>query len=522
MGSYTPPSISTLREILKTSSRPALKLLSAPNTSVSLSYDQLQQLIDSLLNSIDQLGVSSSATVSFAFPNSASFIALFLALTFRGNLANPLNPGYTEEEFKFYLDDVSADYVVVPRGEGESVRKAAQSLQLTVLELEESINEDGVLLNMQSQDSSRAEEAGVIPEPKRNALFLHTSGTTSRPKGVPLTHHNLVTSIRNIAKTYELCENDATLLVMPLFHVHGLMAATLTTLATGGCVGIPPSGKFSASQFWPSILHMSATWYTAVPTIHQILLMRADKDYPTKNPPSLRFIRSCSASLAAPVLEKLEKTFKSPVLEAYAMTEASHQMTSNPLPKFGDRKPGSVGPGQNVKVAILDGTNKLLPWGKQGEVCIQGENVMTAYRTREDSGDINEKAFAGGWFHTGDQGILDEDNYLTLTGRIKELINRGGEKISPLEVDAALLAHPSIGEAVSFAVPNEKYGEEVNAAVVLKHGADLSQDELRAFLFQKIASFKAPKRFFFAQDLPRTATGKIQRRRVAEHFLEGN
>lgn len=295
------------------------------------------------------------------------------------------------------------------------------------------------------------------------------------------------------------------------------MAAMLTTLATGGTVIFPPGGKFSASVFWPALIEGGATWYTAVPTIHQILLARADQDYPS-DPPKLRFIRSCSASLAPAVLQRLEQRFCTPVLEAYAMTEAAHQMTSSPLPKHGERKAGSVGTAQGVvKVAILDQENREVAVGIVGEVCIRGENVTSGYQNNPPA---NEISFAGGWFHTGDQGMLDADGYLTLTGRIKELVNRGGEKISPLEVDATLLAHEAVKEAVSFAVPDEKYGEEVNAAVIFKEGASIGVDVLDRFVLARLAPFKVPKRYFVCDDLPRTATGKVQRRFVAKHFLD--
>uniref|UniRef100_I2CS66 Peroxisomal-coenzyme a synthetase n=1 Tax=Nannochloropsis gaditana (strain CCMP526) TaxID=1093141 RepID=I2CS66_NANGC len=348
-------------------------------------------------------------------------------------------------------------------------------------------------------------------------MYMHTSGTTSRPKRVRLTHGNLVASLANIQATYELSPADRTLLVMPLFHVHGLIAGLLTSLASGGTVIL--HGRFAASTFWKHVSTHGATWYTAVPTMQQVLLMRAETDFPKDNPPPLRFIRSCSASLAASVLERLEKAFHAPVLEAYAMTENAHQMTSNPLPKHGPRKPGSVGKATGtVKVAILDDNCQPVPTGKVGEVCIQGPSVTPGYVNNEEA---NRVGFMGGWFHTGDQGFLDEEDYLTLTGRIKELINRGGEKISPLEVDAVLLSHPLVGEAVSFAAPDEKYGEEVHAVVTLKPGSSLSEEAIVQHCRLSLADFKLPKKVYIAQTVPRTATGKIQRRIVAEHFLKG-
>eukprot|EP00877_Chromochloris_zofingiensis_P007714 jgi/Chrzof1/3196/Cz12g15140.t1 len=359
----------------------------------------------------------------------------------------------------------------------------------------------------------------VRPQPNDVALFLHTSGTTSKPKGVPLTHANLCASLANIIKTYELSPQDRSYLVMPLFHVHGLMAGLLAPLAAGSAVILPAGGKFSAQVFWKDCCEHQATFYTAVPTIHQILLSRAAQDYPAQSPPPLRFIRSCSSSLAAPTLHKLEATFGVPVLEAYAMTEAAHQMTSNPLPKHGIRKPGSVGqPQGSVQVAILNGHNIPLPPGVIGEVCIRGPNVTAGYLNNPKA---NEQAYAGGWFHTGDQGWLDEAGYVTLTGRLKELINRGGEKISPLEIDSVLLGHPDVAEAVCFGAPDEKYGEVVAAVVVLRQGAPQDvADDIRAYCKTRLAAFKVPQQIFITDVLPKGPTGKIQRRFMADAFIK--
>eukprot|EP00658_Telonema_sp_P-2_P023380 TRINITY_DN19364_c0_g1_i3.p1 TRINITY_DN19364_c0_g1~~TRINITY_DN19364_c0_g1_i3.p1 ORF type:complete len:278 (+),score=95.69 TRINITY_DN19364_c0_g1_i3:116-949(+) len=257
--------------------------------------------------------------------------------------------------------------------------------------------------------------------------------------------------------------------------------------------------------------------YTAVPTIHQTLLLRAAEDYPKHDPPKLRFIRSCSSSLAAATMHKVQDAFGAKVLEAYAMSEACHQMTSNPLPKHGPNKPGTVGRATNMQLAIMDTDNNQLPVGEVGEVCIRGQNVTMGYRGDRGS-KANLEAFAAGWFHTGDQGFLDPDGYLTLTGRLKELINRGGEKISPLEVDALLLGHPHVTEACSFAAPDEKYGEEVAAVVVVK--TKCTAEDIQKFCADKVSIDKVPKRIFFADAIPKNATGKIQRRIVAQHFLQ--
>jgi len=340
------------------------------------------------------------------------------------------------------------------------------------------------------------------------ALVLHTSGTTGRPKAVPLTHKNLTTTMKNIKATYELTPDDRTLLVMPLFHVHGLLSGFLAPLYSGGSVIVPI--KFSASEFWGDFITYKANWYTAVPTIHQILL----KNPPPQVKPNIRFIRSCSSPLSPTTFHLLEKTYNAPVLEAYAMTEASHQMTSNPLPKNGKRKPGSVGIGQGVEVKILDQEGKEVKQGAEAEICVRGTNVTKGYINNEKA---NKESFTkDGFFRTGDQGKLDEEGYVLITGRIKELINKAGEKISPIELDNILARHPAVSEAVSFAMPDETYGEEVGAAIVLKIGQKLNEAELKKWIADKVAKFKVPKRIFFTDNMPKTSTGKIQRRIVAE------
>eukprot|EP01065_Artemidia_motanka_P033079 TRINITY_DN4003_c4_g1_i1.p1 TRINITY_DN4003_c4_g1~~TRINITY_DN4003_c4_g1_i1.p1 ORF type:complete len:546 (+),score=162.09 TRINITY_DN4003_c4_g1_i1:87-1640(+) len=452
--------------------------------------------------------------ISQAMENCGEFPIVFLATAHAGAANAPLNPGYTQEEMRFYLEDNEVSLLVVTRQGNKAAEDAAADLGIPVAVCGlDAAGSCGVTVK------GAEVEAGSLPEvlPSSTALYLHTSGTTARPKRVPLLHSNICASMRNIERTYEMTPEDRNLLVMPLFHVHGLLAAMLTPLATGGSIVM--HGKFSASKFWKHACEFGVTWYTAVPTMQQILLMRAEEDYP-KDPadrPKLRFIRSCSASLAAAVMERLEQTFGAPVLEAYAMTENAHQMTSNQLPKNGAHKPGSVGVPTGIELAILDEACGHVAQGVPGEVCIKGPSVTPGYVNNVKA---NEEAFAGGWFHTGDQGYLDSDGYLFLTGRLKELINRGGEKISPLEVDHALAQHPDISEAVSFSAPDPKYGEEVAAAVVLKAGKEITGDGIQEFLAGKIAPFKYPKQFFFAEKLPRTATGKIQRRIVAGHFLK--
>ena len=473
----------------------------------NINYQDFRDEVEKIAGLLAGYGVNKGSAVSIVLENSLDFMVDFLAVTRAGAIAAPLNPAYTVDEFKFFMEDADAKLVIVSAGATAAI-EAANSLSIPFLI--SSVNSDGKVA-LSNEDNNLSKSINPEnPSPDDIALFLHTSGTTSRPKGVPLTHSNLMTSLNNIVKTYALTENDTALVVMPLFHVHGLIGVALSSLNSAGTIVIPP--RFSASNFWQNQALTNATWYSAVPTIHQILLMRSDDDNaPTK---SFRFIRSCSASLAPSVFTDLESRFGAPVLEAYGMTEASHQMSSNLLPP-GSRAPGTVGIGTGVEISIMNEQGTLLDVGEKGEVVIKGKNVTHGYHNNPEA---NAEAFTNGWFRTGDQGVLSDESVLTLTGRLKELINRGGEKISPLEVDAALIKHPAIAEAVCFGVEDVKYGEIVQAAVVLS--GESSESELRAFCSEQLADFKVPDRIYIVQELPRTATGKIQRRHVSAKFAE--
>jgi acyl-CoA synthetase (AMP-forming)/AMP-acid ligase II len=339
---------------------------------------------------------------------------------------------------------------------------------------------------------------------------LHTSGTTSRPKIVPLAQRNICASAAHIATTLALEPADICLNIMPLFHIHGLMAAVLSSLAAGGSVVCTPG--FNALKFFAWLDEAKPSWYTAVPTMHQTILARADRNQESIARAKLRLIRSSSASLPPQVMKALEDTFGAPVIESYGMTEAAHQMASNPLPPRA-RKPGSVGIAAGPEIAIMDEGGKLLARGETGEVVIRGPNVTGGYEANPDA---NAKAFANGWFRTGDQGFLDDEGYLRLTGRLKELINRGGEKVSPLEVDEILMDHPAVQQVVTFAMPHDKLGEEVAAAVVLRDGRTLGEGELRDFARLRLADFKVPRKIVFLPEIPKGATGKLQRIGLAQ------
>jgi acyl-CoA synthetase (AMP-forming)/AMP-acid ligase II len=480
---------------------PSRVAISIAGSGPAVTYDQLRQQVDALAAKLSQFGLGRGDRIAMALPNGLEVIAAFLAASTVGTAA-PLNPAYTRDEFKFYLEDTGARALILPPKEADEARAAAGD---GLLIIEADLDRDG-RVQFSSDRNAGAGRALDYPNANDTALILHTSGTTSRPKRVPLSHANLSTSARNVAETYQLTSADVSLCVMPLFHVHGLVASTLATLSTGGTIVVSP--KFNPLSFWPTVREHRVTWYSAVPTIHQVLLARARGTRPSGSE-QLRFIRSCSAALAPQTMADIEARFGVPILEAYGMTEAAHQMASNPLPP-GARKAGSVGRGTAVEIAILDKAGEILPPGETGEVSIKGANVFGGY---EGNAEANAESFSNGWFRTGDQGYLNSEGYLTLVGRIKELINRGGEKISPREIDEALLTHPAVAEAVCFGIADRVYGEEVAAAVVLKGSA--TEAELTAHCRSSLADFKCPKTIYIVEAIPRTATGKIQRRVVA-------
>ena len=481
-----------------------------PEGNVRVTYGELRDQVLALAGQLASAGIGGGDRVGMALPNGLATIVAFLAASTVGTAA-PLNPAYKEEEFRFFLGDTNAKVLILPPQGAEDARRAAAD-HVPILVTDESTPGRVALRRgdapLPASPFRRASEADV-------ALVLHTSGSTGRPKRVPLAHANLAISARNVAGSYALTAHDVAMCVMPLFHVHGLVASTLATFFSGGTVVVP--AKFNPLSFWRIARDHGVTWYSAVPTIHQLLLARAGDPTAGRKPSGtekLRFIRSCSAALPPSVMQALETAFGAPVLEAYGMTEAAHQMASNPLPPA-ERKPGSVGRGTNVEVSIMDAEGAHVARGTQGEVVIKGPNVIQGY---ENNPDANAVSFVDGWFRTGDRGYIDEDGYLHLVARIKELINRGGEKISPREIDEVLLAHPAVKEAVAFGVPHGTWGEEVAAAVVVDRA--VSEDDLLAYCRERLAEFKRPKQIFITDAIPRTATGKIQRGVVAKAYAQ--
>lgn len=475
-----------------------------------MTYGDLQNLAEQTIEALNSIGIGRGDRVAIVLPNGPEMAAAFIAVGAGASTA-PLNPGYRADELEFYLNDLNAKALIVLEGDETPAIQVAKDQNIPVLMLSSPGDGPAGQFTLDTSDAaSGTPVAGGMSEPDDEGLVLHTSGTTSRPKVVPLLNRNLAASAQNIARTLNLTSDDVGLNIMPLFHIHGLIASMLSSVSAGARVVCTPG--FNALKIFQWFKEVNPTWYTAVPTMHQAIMARASRNMEVVEGMRLRFARSSSSSLPPPVMAEVEKTFNCPVIEAYGMTEAAHQMASNPLPPV-DRKPGSVGQAAGPEVAIMDFDGNAVSQGGEGEICIRGGNVFSGY---ENNPEANAEAFHGDWFRTGDQGFLDTEGYLTISGRLKEIINRGGEKIAPREVDDVLQAHDAVAQVVTFAMPHDKLGEDVAAIVVLAEGQDATERELKDYAAQKLADFKVPRTILFKDEIPKGATGKLQRIGLAE------
>jgi acyl-CoA synthetase (AMP-forming)/AMP-acid ligase II len=495
----------------------------------AMTYRQLREQVARTIASLNARGIGRNDRVAIVLPNGPVMATAFVSIASGASTA-PLNPAYKRAEFEFYLADLNAKALLTERTSSSDAVAVAHELGIEVIEIDareggpagefalmpptsrapaptpsslsgSDADDRGKHAGSAGSRAARFGQAAADDE----ALVLHTSGTTSRPKIVPLRQRNICASAENIRASLSLLAGDCCLNVMPLFHIHGLMAAVLGTLSAGASVFCAPG--FNALKFFAWLGEAYPTWYTAVPTMHQAILSRVQRNPEAIEACRIRFIRSSSSSLPPQVMAELEQAFGAPVIEAYGMTEASHQMTSNPLPPL-VRKPGTVGIAAGPEVAVMNEGGHLLPPGTTGEVVIRGTSVTTGYANNPEA---NASCFTNGWFRTGDQGVIDADGYLSITGRLKEIINRGGEKIAPREVDEVLMDHPAVQQVVTFAVPDEKLGEDVAAAVVLREGAQVTHHELRDFAASRLAAFKVPRTLLFVDEIPKGPTGKLQR-----------
>jgi acyl-CoA synthetase (AMP-forming)/AMP-acid ligase II len=478
--------------------------LVCPDDGERVTHAQLRDRAAAIAARLRAAGVRRGGSVAIVLPNGPEIVEVLLGVAAAGAAAAPLNPAYTQPEYRFYLEDIAPQLLVVGAGAAPAARAAADGIP--VVEVESRAGAEPLLTRDRAELGANRDGADGGAEDV--ALLLHTSGTTSRPKQVPLLQRNLTSQARSIAAHYELSADDVSYCAMPLFHVHGLVASTLAQLAAGGTVVVPR--RFSPRRFWGQAEAHGVTWFSAGPTLHQMIL-----DQPGTAPGTLRFTRSCSSALSPRLMREAEARYGVPMIEAYGMTEAGHQMTSNPLPPA-PRREGSVGIPAGAEIRVVDVQGRDVGPGAAGEVAIRGPGLTPGYLNNERAN--AEAFFADGWFRTGDEGAL-EDGYLRLRGRLKEMIIRGGENISPHEIEAVLLSHPDVGEAVVFGVDDDKYGQTVAAAVVLTGSA--TQDGLRAHARKSLAAFKVPDTIHVLSEIPKTPTGKVQRSRMPAHLAHG-
>ena len=474
--------------------------------SSKLSYKDLKLFINKISKQLAGNGLSNKDRAAIVLPNGPYMASSFLAISSYMSAA-PLNPSYKSEEYEFYLKDLNPKIVLVEKNSNNPVVDVAKKLKIELCEINPEKDGPSGIFNIYENETEYS-----LPDENDESLVLHTSGTTSRPKIVPLTNKNIFSSAENISKSLNLSESDHCLNIMPLFHIHGLIAILASSMKAGASVCA--SNGFNAIKFLDLAKSEKINWYSGVPTMHQTILLRARRNSEIAKELKLRLIRSSSASLPPAVFKDLNDVFNCPVIEAYGMTEATHQMTSNPLPPK-QQKAGFVGLPAGPEVCIMNENGDVLKQGEEGEVCIKGENVTLGYDNNEEA---NKTSFTNGWFRTGDQGYFDKEGYLKISGRLKEIINKGGEKISPLEVDNVLMDHPFIDQAVCFGYDDKMLGENIASAIIIKSGETCSENDVLQYAQEKLAKFKIPKKIFFVEEIPKGATGKLQRNVLAKKF----
>ena len=494
----------TIRNMINQQNDNLIFLTSEKNEK--LSYGEFKIFNEKISRQLAATNIINSDRAAIVLPNGPLMASSFLSISSYMSAA-PLNPSYKQEEFEFYLDDLKPKFLLVEPNSKSLAVIAAKNLNIPVFEMKISDNQPLGTFELFDKETNYKN-----PNDYDEALVLHTSGTTSRPKIVPLSNLNIFTSAVNISKSLKLTADDHCLNIMPLFHIHGLIAVLSASAKVGASVCA--SNGFNALKFLDLAETQNITWYSGVPTMHQAILLRAQKNSDKAKKLNLRFIRSSSASLPPAIFEQLNDTFQTPIIEAYGMTEATHQMASNPLPPA-IQKPGLVGMPAGPEICIMNDKNEKLLQGEIGEICIKGDNVTNGY---ENNPEANKQSFVNDWFRTGDEGFFDEDGYLKISGRLKEIINKGGEKISPLEVDNILMDFPPIDQALCFGYKDKMLGEDIAVAIKLKENKSCTEDDIKSYANEKLAKFKIPKKIFIVEDIPKGATGKLQRIGLAKKF----
>jgi acyl-CoA synthetase (AMP-forming)/AMP-acid ligase II len=517
---YRRPAITGLVDLLdrQVRDRPGARALVVTADRIPLSYGALAAMVDDVTARLRSMGLHRADPVGLVCANNAEFVVGLLGAARAGLVVAPMDPALPESQMSARLEEMGAQAILV----GPPAVGAAPVAQIHVpaWTLHVDISRAGTAtatLDTGAPAGRRHIRGAAREISDQDALILFTAGTTDQAKMVPLTHANVAASVQGICGTYELAPDDATVAVMPFFHGHGLFAVLLASLASGGCVSLPERGKFSAHTFWDDVRDVAATWFTAVPTIYEILLNRSAREFPGTEVAPLRFVRSASAPLNTATGRAMERTLGVPLLSAYGMTETAHQAASEPLPQHGPLKQGSVGRATGVDLRVLDQDGHTVPAGTEGEVWVHGPTVAQGYLCNPAE---TARSFVNGWFRTGDLGSLDEDGYLFLTGRLKNLINRGGEKIAPEHVEDILAGCPGVAEAAVFAIPDPTYGQRVGAALVVCEGESIGPEQILQYCRDRLSTFEVPDRLEIVPALPHTPKGALDRRAVNAQYAQ--
>ena len=473
-----------------------------------MTYGALWKQTSDVVRGLRSIGVGRTDRVAVVLPDGPEAAAAMVAVA-AGAVCVPLNPGFTDDEYRRYFGELHLAALLTHADLNSASRRVAHILGIPVIDVSARPNEGAGAFSIVGQAPQRAVDVAFASSAD-DAFILLTSGSTSRPKTVPLTHASVCLSAGNVCTALALGSRDRLLSVLPLFHGHGLISGLLAALAAGSSVVCTPG--FDVTGFFGWLTEFRPTWYTAVPAIHQALLSAAAPHKEAARRSSLRLVRSASTSLPQEVLGGLEALFGVPVIDTYGMTEAATQISANPLQR---RKPGSVGRPAGPEIAILDSRGRRLAAGKRGEIALRGPTITRGY---DNDAAATMVAFRDNWFRTGDLGYLDAEGYLFIVGRIKEIIHKGGQKVAPAEVEGALLSHPDVIDAAVFPVPHGRLGADVAAAVVLRQNAKVSASRLRDFARERLAGFKVPGLIRIVPEIPKGAGGKIKRGELAAVF----